>query len=301
MFGVVETVDERFSLEINCHYYLIHTCGNNHTVAFLPRPEKQLQNQILMLHIFVQKSLLTSTVYLLTKPIDVIEVPRSMLSDLSSGVPDFVSVHALTRVDYGMRVLVEPATVEDWELLEIYGAFIEDGGLLSQVSLVYPFQKLTLRIGGMDRATIRVTEIFTGAFSGPGNDVPLVWPDVSSKGSGGNGSNEYNSSPKCALLIQDTEIVVKPKTRSKKKIPSWSDPFRLIPSDADWGESFGKLTMLTGRGSFHVDPGCVLIKTEQWPFQSIWAQIKSDRSNQISVVRVVTSSRIPPQNAGKLS
>mmetsp|Transcript_120792 Transcript_120792/g.246818 ORF Transcript_120792/g.246818 Transcript_120792/m.246818 type:complete len:888 (+) Transcript_120792:15-2678(+) len=152
-------------------------------------------------------------------------------------------------------------------------------------------------MGEREGATIRVTEIFTGAFSGPGNDVPLVWPDVSSKGSGGNGSNEYNSSPKCALLIQDTEIVVKPKTRSKKKIPSWSDPFRLIPSDADWGESFGKLTMLTGRGSFHVDPGCVLIKTEQWPFQSIWAQIKSDRSNQISVVRVVTSSRIPPQNA----
>jgi len=229
---------------------------------------------------------------------DTIEVPRTMLSDISNDIPDYVSVHALSRIDYGNRVLVEPATVEDWELLDIYSNLIEEGGLLSQVSVIYPTQHLAIRIDGVDRVKIRVSEVTSRECSNPENDVHQIWPDFSSDGSSfSNRPEEKKLLPQCVLLIQDTEIIVEPKTRLTRKNTPWLDPLRLIPSDADWGASFEKLSKTTGRDSFHVEPGCVLVEAEQWPFESEWAQIRSDNPNQMRIVRVVTSSRIPRNNA----
>lgn len=233
---------------------------------------------------------------------DVIEVPRSMISGTSNVLPKFVSVHALSRIDYGVRVLVEPATIEDWELLEIHSNFMEEGGILSQVSVIYPNQQLTIRVDGIDRVQILVKEVTTKASSMPG-DAHLIWPDISSycsvfgEHSDDTLSNSHNLQPQCVLLLRDTEMIIEPKTRPRTKNTPWLDPFRLIPSDVDWGSSFTKLSSLTGRGPFHVEPGCVLVKTEQWPFGSEWAQLRPENSNQIRVVRVITSSRIPRNHA----
>lgn len=229
---------------------------------------------------------------------DVIEVPRSMLSVISNHIPEFVTVHPLSRVGYGMRVLVEPATVEDWELLEIYSDFMEKGGLLSQVSVIYPKQQLTIRIDGNDRVKIRVKEITTLSSLNLGNVASSVWPDISSEGSTfGKRTQDGSSLPQCVLLIEDTEMIVEPKTRQRKKNVPWLHPFRLIPSDFDWGSSFKNLSKITGRSSFYVDPGCVLVNTEQWPFESEWAQLRPENSDQMRVVRVMNSSRVPRHNA----
>ena len=279
-------------------------CGYNHTVAFLPRPKLPSKSNLFVTSL--QNSECTSFSHLeyfssLLKHVDTIEVPRTMLSDISNDIPDYVSVHALSRIDYGNRVLVEPATVEDWELLDIYSNLIEEGGLLSQVSVIYPTQHLAIRIDGVDRVKIRVSEVTTRECSNPENDVHQIWPDFSSDGSNfSNRPKEKKLLPQCVLLIQDTEIIVEPKTRLTRKNTPWLDPLRLIPSDADWGASFEKLSKTTGRDSFHVEPGCVLVEAEQWPFESEWAQIRSDNPNQMRIVRVMTSSRIPRNNAGTL-
>jgi len=235
---------------------------------------------------------------------DSIELPRSMLSRISHNVPDFVSVYVLSSVGYATQVLVEPATVEDWELLEIYGDFMEGGGLLSQVSMVYPNQSLTVRVGGgMDRVQIRVTEVTSASSLSLGNDVPSIWPDISSASSSSSSRSgevgEDNTNLLCVLLVQDTEVIVAPKTRPIKKTIPWLSPLRLIPSDTDWGASFEKLSKLTEREDFHVEPGCVLVHSDQWPSDSKWAQIKTNdpTSNQMRVVRVTTSPRIPRHDA----
>jgi hypothetical protein len=234
----------------------------------------------------------------LLKHVDTIEVPRSMLSVISNNIPDFVSVHSLSCIDHGIRVFVEPATVEDWELLDIYSNLIEEGGLLSQVSVIYPNQHLAIRIDGIDRVKIRVKEVTTRVFSNQ-YVVHPIWPDISPDGSSfSKRSLEKTLLPRCVLLIQDTEIIVEPKTRRRRKNNLWLDRFRLIPSDVDWGASFEKLSKTTGRSSFHVEPGCVLVRAEQWPFESEWAQIRTENPNRMRVVRVMTSSRIPRNNAG---
>lgn len=235
----------------------------------------------------------------MNKRSDTIEVPRALISVVSSDIPEFISVHALSRIDYGVRVLVEPATVEDWELIEIYSNLMEEGGLLSQVSVIYPDQHLTLCVDGMDRVNIRINQVTTRNSSNPGDDENPIWPEISLNSSDFSiGSGTKNSSPQCVLLVQDTEMIVEPKTRPRKKMISWLDPLRVIPSDLDWGLSFDKLSTLTGRGPFSVDPGCVLLKTEQWPFETEWAQIRSQDSKQIRIVRIMTSSRIPRNSAG---
>ena len=53
--------------------------------------------------------------------------------------------------------MVEPVTVEDWELLQLDAAWLEGGGLLRQVSLVYPNQVVPLRLSnGSDLVRVRV-------------------------------------------------------------------------------------------------------------------------------------------------
>jgi hypothetical protein len=217
---------------------------------------------------------------------DIIELPRSIVSDLVGIphiLPEFVSVHVLSCVKHGTRVLLEPANVEDWELLEIYSDYVEQGGLLSQVSVIYQNQNLTLRVGdGADRVQVQVTEA-TGS--------SLVT----------NCAEEDSIRPlSCVLLIQDTEVIVSPKARPTKKLIPWSSPLRLIPSDIDWGTSCATLSRLTNMEAIYVEPGCVLVHCDQWPFDSLWAQIKLENPtlNQMRVVRVMTSSKIPPNDAG---
>ena len=222
-----------------------------------------------------------------------------MLSAVTNDLPEYVSVRALSRIDYGMRVLVEPATVNDWELLEIYSTFVEDGGLLSQISVVYPNQNLTIKIGELDKVNIRVKEIKARVSWNQEIAALSVWPTTSSDDIDlSSFSLERYSPPQCVLLIEDTEMVVEPKTRPKEKVISWSDPLRLIPSDAEWGSSYKTLSSITGRGSFHVEPGCVVVEPGQWPFESEWAQIRSEDSNELKLVRVTTNSQIPRNNAG---
>ena len=97
------------------------------------------------------------------------------------------SVHDATRVS------VEPVTVEDWELLQLDAAWLEGGGLLRQVSLVYPDQVVPLRLSGSDVARVRVM---------PGDTLErtAVWPDE-------------DDEECCWRLRADTEIVVTPKPR----------------------------------------------------------------------------------------
>jgi len=85
--------------------------------------------------------------------------------------------------------------VEDWELLQLNAAWLEGGGLLRQVSLVYPNQVVPLRLSGSDVARVRVL---------PGDTLErtAVWP----------GEDEEECCC-CWRLRADTEIVVTPKPR----------------------------------------------------------------------------------------
>ena len=199
-------------------------------------------------------------------------------------------------------MLVDPLTTEDWELLEIDSEAMEEGGLLNQISVVYLNQILELSIGkSNDLVRMKVKEIEAGSLT---TTKSSIWPEVVTAAllSSGEDDKTMSTKPPCVLMMQDTEVVITPKQRTSKKTMSWSSPLRLIPSDEDWGVAVQVLSEIADVKSFSAAPSCVLVNADHWPYKTMWARIKADKSNGKNVlervVRVVTSSSVPMDHSG---
>lgn len=67
-----------------------------------------------------------------------------------------VTVRPLLQLKDARSIEIIPLSVEDWEQIEVHAAWLENGGLLNQVSVVYPAQVLTLGIDTMDTVRVKV-------------------------------------------------------------------------------------------------------------------------------------------------
>lgn len=142
----------------------------------------------------------------------VIELPECLLGlhTLQQSQEEFlVSVQPIYMVKHASAVYLEPLTTNDWELIEMYAGQLEAGLLLSQVSIVYPTQTLSLQLG-TDIVHLRVLE------------------------------NGFSMN--CLHLVAESEVIIAPKPRETKKAAdigdetqfSISPPLRLLPSDAEF-------------------------------------------------------------------
>jgi hypothetical protein len=234
---------------------------------------------------------------------NVIELSKSLLSEVPFPLPQYVSASALSTIEYATRVLVEPMTVEYWELLEIHAECMENRSLLQQVSVVYPNQILHLNIGKFDdRIRLIVKEVTSestsssssSSSSSPSQPSTSVWPKLEEST-----STASTRSLPCVLLVQDTEVVVSPKPRPAKKSIPWSSPLRLIPSDADWGdETLEILSTISNQEALAVEPGCIIVHNADHE----WARVKPDKSNFKNqperLIRVLSSEKVGKENAG---
>lgn len=147
-----------------------------------------------------------------------IDIPSSLFLNISGNGKDHCTlkrnrftwavVKALSGVNCAKELLVEPLTVEDWELLELYALGLEEGGLLQQVSIVYAGQVLKLRLSNGAEACVCVL---------PGNfeHTNPVWPDD-------------NAALPCLRLVAETRVNVAPKPRAKV------GSLRLVPTREDY-------------------------------------------------------------------
>jgi Peroxisome biogenesis factor 1, N-terminal len=249
----------------------------------------------LALHESVSNILLIFAIHVIT---GTIEMPRSLLPSemTSNNTPAFVSVRALRRVEYGTRVEMEPLTTEDWELLEVHSEDMERGQLLSQVSVVYPKQILHFRVGNHgDKVKILVRDVQTVSSSLDAS----IWPDVVKPEGCTSNSDEWSSTPSCVLLVQNTQVIVVPKPKLVKKMPSWTPPLRLIPSNVEWGDALDVLLGISKVETFSVEPCSVLVNAEQWLHKCEWSRVKPAKTQSPERrVRVVTSAVVPLDHAG---
>ena len=112
------------------------------------------------------------------------------------------------------------------------------------------------------------------------------------------------------MLMQNTEVVITPKPRPRRKQSLWSKPLQLIPSDEDWGSAFEFLFRNSDSDYGRIDPGCIVVSELFWEFDSEWATIRkavstnaskkeSDRpGSETTLVRIVRSRTVPPAKAG---
>jgi Peroxisome biogenesis factor 1, N-terminal len=172
---------------------------------------------------------------------------------------------------------VEPLTTEDWELLEIHSEFLERGALLSQVSIVYPNQTLTLAVGAFDMVQVRI--------------LP------------------FTNNP-CCRLVANTEVIVIPKPRSLEPAPS--TPLRVVPCWDDFSPRMQALAMREGILVPKVLPCSIMVHPETlqehlpgWKGVQIskrtapLAVLSTLRGEYSSVVQVTESYDVLKDHVGK--
>ena len=151
-----------------------------------------------------------------------------------------MDVRALPVIDNAESVHLEPLSAKDWELLEIHADELESGSLLSQVCVIYPNQRLPIRLGRYgDIAWVKVLGIGfdrSGHHAGSESDSEIS-------------SDEFNNLDEnvwheCLRLVVNTEIVVVPKLRADDDSPEQSLPtcnLRVYPSDKDYSSEMKDL------------------------------------------------------------
>jgi Peroxisome biogenesis factor 1, N-terminal len=146
--------------------------------------------------------------------------------DIPRGI--IVSVKALTYVDDAIQCFIEPMTADDWELLEAHADWLEGGGLLQQVCVIYPDQILALTVGRNDLARVRVLR---STFSQKNDHCNKLWPDAYDSNSS---TKSRLSVAPCLRLVADTNVIVSPKKRETTKLSKCNHQLRLNPSEHDY-------------------------------------------------------------------
>ncbi len=128
-----------------------------------------------------------------------------------------VDVRPLPWVCNAELVHLEPLSANDWELLEIHASELEAGSLLSQVCVVYPSQKLPIRLGRYgDIAWVKVLDVgFDECTLDVGSGACSDFDSDSDFSFGGLHDNrDEGLRHECLRLVADTEVVVIPKLRT---------------------------------------------------------------------------------------
>jgi hypothetical protein len=185
-----------------------------------------------------------------------------------------VTVTPLASLPDAVSVEVEPLSTSDWESLEVNAELLEEGGLLQQVSVVYPNQLLSLRVA-LEMVRVRVTA-----------ETP-------------------------SRLVANTEVHIRPKPRPP--ISTTESPLlRVVPSWDDFTTDMQELAVQTQHYSpIDVSP-CTLVlhptTLEQCGLQHgsvvVIRNYKLDGTqtsnvSQTAVARVTTSDLIPEGSVGE--
>jgi hypothetical protein len=161
-----------------------------------------------------------------------------------------VDVLPLPFIYSAESIHLEPLSANDWELLEIHANDLESGSLLSQVCVIYPNQRLPIRLGRYgDIAWVKVLGL---GFERPGFDAES---DSSSSSGWVNNSNE-KLRHECLRLVANIEIVVVPKLRadgSTKRSCLPTCNLCVFPSNKDYSSEMKELFDVSS--DIHIDEG----------------------------------------------
>ncbi len=161
---------------------------------------------------------------------DIIELPLDLHPSLEyefnvTTEPIRVSVRPLIDVPIAEQVTFEPLTTSDWELIEMEASVLEDGGLLNQITIVYPGQVFPLRLvspgesysGGLESAAwIKV--VAEDGFAS--SSVQYDSDETDSMFTSDTDSSQSECSGAlygCLRLMAETEVSVIPKPRLKEE------------------------------------------------------------------------------------
>jgi hypothetical protein len=181
-----------------------------------------------------------------------------------------VGVRALGFIENATDVEVEPLTPADWLLLQSNAAWLENGGILGQVSVVYPNQILPLWIQN-DLVRVRVVpESFCRTNIWCEEDLP------------------------CMRLVADTKFLVQPKEEEKQAVAS----LRIYPSEQEYASPMSDIALQLKVPLPHVHQFSAIVHPAHMLESGCLATVKTDAHAGI-VVRAYLSENVPKGFIGK--
>ena len=211
-----------------------------------------------------------------------IEIPEFLLPHQSEAL-----VRVIPYVLHSNQVVVETVSPEGWAMLQQHADWLENGGFLDQISLVYRDQIVSLALPDGIRADIRVVSVE--------KEQESVWPNSEP-------SNE-DSDSNCRRILADTEVVLLPgSTESVEQLPV----LKLQPAREEYSSSMQELhALLDGAPPLESCPfGMAVFNPDDWPTENKYARIhpKRERSNNFPssyLVEVKVSGSVAKGHSGK--
>lgn len=208
----------------------------------------------------------------------VIELPFGSGDDPSATFTSTVHVTALSAVATLPSVTIRPVAQEDWVLLELAATWLEQGGFLEQVSLVYPDQRIALVVPQNAIAHVQVDHGACGVAASCGR-----------------------------LAAQQTQVIVQPFPSSPS--PTQQRQWRVVPSRSDLVASSVAMervaeAMGAGREPWPPapPPKSVLVHPDVWKNSATGlARVRNVEGTGKAVVRVLTADDVPVDAIGTLS
>jgi hypothetical protein len=167
-------------------------------------------------------------------------------------LPSQCDIFALPWIPNAPRVRVYPCSVDDWELLECHAHSLQEGGLLSQISVLYPNQIIPLICSSSSPSSKTDEKNFKNIAY-----VRVLDDDCFSL-------HNYENN-KCLRLVQETLIEIIPHTRGG----CWSRPLPLSPIYSDVSSSTEKIIHILLKTK-EVDPtssSCLYQAQNNWKKQ----------------------------------
>lgn len=164
-----------------------------------------------------------------------IELPACLCDSLVEGVESvFVRALLAAEVPVAPSVTLEAISDQDYTHIHRHADWLEQGGLLQQVSIVNPGQTLELQIAPQTKARLLVVGVAqeddtSGAFSNKS-----VWEAPSTQLDGRMTNIQVNNHHSCFKLLADTEIVVLPPQTEPGEANHQRLCFQLYPSMLDY-------------------------------------------------------------------
>lgn len=139
----------------------------------------------------------------------------------------FVSV--IPHVLVAKEVTVETLSAQDWERLSQLSDWLEEGGFLDQVSLVYANQQIEIALPDGSVAHVRILNVEEDS---PRGQASSLWPNEASF------ETMSDSIPPCRRIVADTELVLLPSALDDQSI---SPTFQLQAAKEDYSFSMQRL------------------------------------------------------------
>jgi len=211
-----------------------------------------------------------------------------------------VWIRVVSQVKAAKEVTVEALSNRDWALIQQYSEWLENGGFLQQVSLVYNNQEIAVHLPDDSVVWVRTVRL-----DKEHDTSKMIWPDDDTDDDG-KYDEDHSHESWYRRILADTELVLLPAPTENGDDDATVTAFRLQPALEEYSLSmqqlYGKLGELPGL--VPCSHGTIVLHPRNWYAENQYGNISmvgesADGFLKTYNVRVDVSEHVEDDCIGK--